>query len=44
MIEEERLDDERAPFPGSWTAWYVLVLVVLLLCIIAINWFTKHFS
>ena len=36
--------DNRAPLLGSWTAWYILVLVALLLCIGAFYWFTKKFS
>lgn len=37
-------EDDKAPLLGSWTAWYVLVLIVLLACIGAFYWFTKHFS
>jgi len=36
--------DNQAPLLGSWTAWYVLVFVVLLLSIGALYLFTKHFS
>jgi hypothetical protein len=36
--------DDRAPLLGTWKAWYILVLVVLLLCMGAFYWFTKHFS
>lgn len=44
MIDKDKVEDEQAPFPGSWTAWYVLVLAGLFICIAAFYWFTKTFS
>lgn len=37
-------DEEKAPLLGSWTAWYVLVLVVLMLLIACFYWITKNYS
>jgi hypothetical protein len=37
-------DGDKAPLLGSWAAWYILVVVVLLLSIGAFYWLTKHFS
>jgi hypothetical protein len=37
-------EEERAPLLRSWTAWYVLLIVVLLLLIGAFYWLTKNFS
>lgn len=37
-------EDDKAPLLGSWPAWYVLLIVVLLLLIGSFYWLTKHFS
>ena len=42
--QDPHRDEEKAPLLGSWTAWYVLVVVVLFLSIGAFYWLTKHFS
>ncbi|MGJ7031504.1 hypothetical protein [Niabella hirudinis] len=37
-------NEEKVPLLGSWTAWYVLVLVVLLLLIACFYRITKIYS
>ncbi|MCF3108568.1 hypothetical protein LL912_07240 [Niabella sp. CC-SYL272] len=37
-------DEEKAPLLGSWTRWYVLVILVLLLLIACFYWITKNYS
>ncbi|SDD33211.1 hypothetical protein [Niabella drilacis] len=37
-------DEEKAPLFGRWTAWYVLVVVVLLLLIACFYQITKTYS
>ncbi|MCD2422274.1 hypothetical protein LQ567_05830 [Niabella pedocola] len=37
-------DEDRAPLLGSWTRWYVLMIVVLLLLIACFYWITKNYS
>ncbi|WP_018627452.1 hypothetical protein [Niabella aurantiaca] len=37
-------DEEKAPLFGSWTIWYVLVVVVLFLLIACFHQITKTYS
>ena len=36
--------EERPPVFKSWTAWYLIVIGVLVLLIILFIYFTKYFS
>lgn len=38
------ISDEKPPVFKKWSAWYILVIVVLVLQIIFFTWFTKSFS
>ena len=37
-------ENDKAPFFKSWTTWYVLVIAVLAVLIIAFYFFTRHFQ
>lgn len=43
-MNKQLQDEEKAPLFGSWTAWYVLVMLVLVLLIICFYRITKAYS
>ena len=43
-MDEDDIDNERAPLFGKWGYWYLLVIGFLLFCILVFDFLTKHFS
>lgn len=37
-------EEEKVPLFRSWTAWYIFVLVFLVILIVGFHFFTQYFS
>ena len=41
---EKEADDEKSPILGSWRMVYAMLITVLILVIVSLYLFSKHFS